>query len=216
MTAPDHPQNVILASLNAADYGLIANDLERVEMPARKQLERRNVTVGHLHFLDSGAAAVLIGREGLIGVSVLINNTLPSFNTHIDFSGSGRRIHAAQAREAFNKSATLRESTVRAVHTQYEQAIANALSNVRDKLEVRLARYLLMVQDRLDGDELKLTHDVIASRLCVRRACVLSLSNALSGWAFSKAAEVRCAFSTATPSWRLLAMVRIGSQPSAL
>ena len=79
-------------------------------------------------------------------------------------------MHAARdLREAIDKSVTLHRSMLRYAHAFLDQATRTAVANGRSKIEERLARWLLMADDRLDGDELPLTHEFLAMMLGVRR-----------------------------------------------
>ena len=83
--------------------------------------------------------------------------------------GQGHCIRANDLRTAINKSVTLHRSFLRYAHSFLEQATRTAVANGRSKIEERLARWLLMADDRLDGPDLPLTHEFLAMMLGVRR-----------------------------------------------
>jgi CRP-like cAMP-binding protein len=75
-------------------------------------------------------------------------------------------------RSAMEKSRTLRATLLRFVHALAIQMANTALANSKVKVDARLARWLLMAHDRVDGDQVELTHEFLAVMLGVRRAGV--------------------------------------------
>ena len=84
-----------------------------------------------------------------------------------------------QLRELMLESDTLREEFLRSGFTLFVQTSRTALANSRNTIEARLARWVLMAQDRLDGDEFSLTHEFLALMLAVRRPGVTQALAAL-------------------------------------
>jgi CRP-like cAMP-binding protein len=173
--------NTLLARLSRADRQLLEAHLQAVDLRVRKQLQARNKRVEQVYFIDSGVASVvangqraievgMIGREGMTGLPVLLNNTdrIPH-ETYMQVAGSGRRLSAKQLREAIAASATLHQGLLGYVHAFMAQTTQTALANGRSKIEERLARWLLLVHDRVDGDEIALTHEFLSVMLGVRR-----------------------------------------------
>jgi CRP-like cAMP-binding protein len=177
--------NHILTRLSKADFRLLEPHLEAVDLPLRRQLAARNKRVVHVYFIESGIASVvanggetaievgLIGREGMTGPSVVMGNTdrIPH-ETYMQIAGHGQRIKAVQLREAIDTSVALHRVLLAYIHSFMSQTTQTALANGRSKIEERLARWLLMAHDRLDSDELPLTHEFLAIMLGVRRSGV--------------------------------------------
>jgi CRP-like cAMP-binding protein len=90
----------------------------------------------------------------------------------MQLAGSGQRISAAQLRKAIAASVPLHHVLLAFVHSFMTQTTQTVLANGRSKIEDRLARWLLMAQDRVDGNELPLTHEFLAVMLGVRRSGV--------------------------------------------
>ena len=111
----------------------------------------------------------IIGREGMTGLPVVLGNDRNSNEVFMQAAGEGRCMRASDLRKAIDKSVTLHRSMLRYVHAFLEQATRTAVANGRRKIEERLARWLLMADDRLDGPELPLTHEFLAMMLGVRR-----------------------------------------------
>src|ERR1700704_4715034 len=181
---PDNPSrrtNWILADLSRKDMALLEPHLTPVDLPLRKQLATRNKRIGQVYFVDTGFASVvangtdrpievgLIGREGMTGLGVVMGDDRSAHETFIQAAGSGQRISAANLRRADEKSATLHRALMRYAHSFLIQVTHTALANGRSKIEERLARWLLMAEDRLDGNELPLTHEFLGMMLGTQR-----------------------------------------------
>jgi CRP-like cAMP-binding protein len=165
--------NRILTRLARDDFSLLEPSLEQVELPARLQLHPRNKPVEHVYFPESGIVSVvangeralaigIIGREGMTAVSIVMgNNDRPRHDTYVHVAGSGYRVSAEHMREALNSSVALREACLQYAHAFMMQTADTALSNGRHNIEERLARWLLLADDRLDNHEIPLTHEVL-------------------------------------------------------
>jgi CRP-like cAMP-binding protein len=175
--------NHILSRLSRADFRLLEPHLEAIELPVRRQLEERNKQVEHVYFPESGFASVvangernievgIIGREGMSGLSVVLgSDERPANETFIQSAGTGQRIAVGDLRNAIGTSVSLHQVMLRYAHTFLVQTSQTALANGRSKIEERLARWLLMAADRVEG-ELALTHEFLSIMLGVRRSGV--------------------------------------------
>jgi CRP-like cAMP-binding protein len=174
--------NLILSRLTAADRRLIEDDLEAVDLPVRKILERPRRRIDRVYFPESGFASVvangagkkpievgIIGREGMTGLAVLLGTQPPQNETYMQVAGKGQRLKASVLRGALDQSASLHRSLLRYVNYFLGQSALTALANGRSTIEERLARWLLMADDRVDEDELPLTHEFLAMMLGVTR-----------------------------------------------
>jgi len=175
-------RNCILSRLAAADFRLLKPDLEAVDLPLRKVLERRQRRVDNIYFPESGLASVvangsgkkaievgIIGREGMTGLAVVLGNNRPHHETYIQIAGNGQRLKASALRKALDHSSSLHCSLLQYAHSFHNQTARTALANGRSTIEERLARWLLMANDRVGGDELPLTHGCLAVTLGVTR-----------------------------------------------
>jgi CRP-like cAMP-binding protein len=102
----------------------------------------------------------------------LLDAGTSTYETFIQTAGSGRRISAEKLRLAMAKSPSLRHTLLRYVHVLITQMAYTALANARYKLEERLARWLLMADDRANGEPIRLTHEFLSVMLGTRRAGV--------------------------------------------
>jgi CRP-like cAMP-binding protein len=184
MHTPPPARNAVLAGLKPADYRLLEPYLKKVDLPLRTPLEHRMKEVEYIYFMESGIASVVadgdrpievgvIGREGMTGVSVILGKSgeVP-YETYIQIEGSGQRIATGRLRDAIKKSSALHYVLLGYVHSFLAQATQTALANGRGTLEQRLSRWLLMVDDRVDGNTVPMTHEFLSIMLGVQRSGV--------------------------------------------
>jgi CRP-like cAMP-binding protein len=183
--------NQLLCRLSDGDFALIKDRLQTVELTLRMPLEDRNRPIDKVYFPEAGIASVvatsgphqveagIIGREGMTGLAVLLADDRSANATFIQVAGSGLCIEADALRDLMQQSESLRTLLLRFVQAFMTQMSQTALANGRAKLEERLARWLLMAHDRVDGRELPLTHEFLALMLGVRRAGVTTALQAL-------------------------------------
>lgn len=184
--------NRVLSRLSRADFALLKPHLEPVDLPFLKPLETANSRIDAIYFIDHGFASVvadgpgkreievgLIGREGMTGLAVLMGHDRPRHDTYIQGAGAGRRMSASKLRQAIAQSAGLHQSLLRCVNAFLNQTTETAIANGRSKTEERLARWLLMADDRVDGGEVPLTHNLLAIMLGVQRPAVTVAVHAL-------------------------------------
>jgi CRP-like cAMP-binding protein len=173
--------NRLLSRLSADDFALLARNLSAVDLPIRKRLEGRNARIDHVYFLESGFASVvgqssgrsievgMIGREGMTGLAVVLGTDRSINDTFIQGAGSGWKITAENLRQAMAQSSSLHAGWLLYAHAFGAQTTSTAVANGRSKIEERLARWILMASDRVDSDELDLTHEFLSMMLGVRR-----------------------------------------------
>lgn len=184
--------NRLLAALSPSDLALLEPSLERVELPVRQVLEAPNKPIQNVYFMEQGFASVvgngsdnhqvevgIIGREGMSGTAVVIGNHQSPNSTYIQVAGHGQCMPAAALRKALADSPTLQAILRKFVHAFMTQTAYTAIANGRATLEQRLARWLLMAHDRIDGNALALTHEFLALMLGVRRPGVTVALQAL-------------------------------------
>ena len=103
------------------------------------------------------------------GLSVLLGNDPPKNETYIQVAGKGQRIKANILHRALDKNPSLHRALLRYVHSFLDQAAMTALANGRGTIEERLARWLLLANDRIDEEELPLTQEFLSLMLGVTR-----------------------------------------------
>lgn len=175
-------RNQLLRRLSQRDYGLLAPHLVSVDLPVRKSLERPNSRISAAYFVESGIASVvangrvgagvevgLVGRDGMSGVAALLGADRATYDTYMQIAGEGQCIKISALKRCVAESDSLQRLLLTYSHAFNLQVAHTAMINARSKIEERLARWLLAAHDRLDGDELPLTHEFLATMLGVRR-----------------------------------------------
>ncbi|MET4702433.1 CRP-like cAMP-binding protein [Constrictibacter sp. MBR-5] len=187
-------RNQLLRALAPEDLDRLKPDLEMVHLDLRFVLETANQPIRHVYFPESGFVSVvaktkgdrtievgLIGREGMSGVSVVMGDDRSANDTFVQYEGTGSRIPAEKLREAMESSPSLRKCLLHYVQAFLCQTSQSALTNGRAAIGERLARWILMAHDRVDGDALQLTHEFLALMLGVRRPGVTDALHFLEG-----------------------------------
>jgi CRP-like cAMP-binding protein len=173
--------NRILARLSRADLSLLEPNLEAVDLPVRKQLHARSRRIEHVYFPAGGIASLvadgphaleigIIGRDGMTGVALVMGiDERPRHETYVQVAGKGHRLSTNHLVEALEASATLRQVLLQYAYAFMTQMADTALSSGRHKIEERLARWLLLADDRLDNHEIPLTHEFLGVMLGTTR-----------------------------------------------
>lgn len=186
--------NHILDCLWQEDWERIAPLLELVTLRFRQRLEEAGRRIDALYFLKNGLASVvtnagarqqqsevaIIGREGFSGAASLLGAERASNDVFMQVEGSGWRADAAKIFELTAQRPSLLHHLLKGIHVLMVQVDQTALANARGSVEERLARWLLMAQDRLETDEVLLTHDYLALMLGTRRASVTAALHCLA------------------------------------
>ena len=178
----DRGRNHLLASLAPAEWDRLAPELQPVTLGVRKELELRGHDVEWVYFPQSGIASVIaessedhrvetgvIGYEGMTGTGIVMGDVRAAQTIVMQIAGAGYRMAASRLRALLADNASLREKLMLFARAFHIQVAHTALANGAGLLEQRLARWLLMLHDRVEGDTLAITHDYIAVMLSVRR-----------------------------------------------
>lgn len=183
--------NRLLASLSTGDFDLLEPHLEAVTLGLRKNLERPNRRIDAVYFPEGGFASVIAvqsnGKQvevGLIGRGYdgLAHSAGQSQLAACVLCSSARKwqcIPATELRKATQTSVSLRDSFLKFVQAFGVQTTHIAICNAQSRLDVRLARWLLMARDRIGDDTLPLTHEFLALMLGIRRPGVTEALHAL-------------------------------------
>jgi CRP-like cAMP-binding protein len=185
-------RNQLLGALSASDFDLLDSRLVLVPLKIRHVCEEAHRPIRYVYFPEEGIASVvavgsdgkqieigIIGLEGMTGVGIVMGNHRSPHATYVQVAGQAQRITVPHFREAMDGSKTLQPLLLKFAQVFMIQTAHTAIANGHATLEERLARWLLMAHDRLDGDELPLTHEFLALMLGVRRAGVTNTVHSL-------------------------------------
>lgn len=173
--------------------GLVSN-LEPVELPRLYVMAEPNVPAKYSFFLESGIGSVvassrrgseteiaIFGREGMSPPNSLFEDDQAPFKVFMQVEGRGNRVLNTYLFEALAASRAMRKILSRYGQSLFVQTSFTSLSNSTHSVEKRLARWLLMVHDRMDGNNLPVTHDFLGGMLNVRRQSVTTSLHMLEG-----------------------------------
>jgi CRP-like cAMP-binding protein len=182
------------------DFARVGPHLEPIALPRGRVLIEPNQPIEHVIFPESGVASVvalgsdhrpveigIVGREGLVGPSVVLGVDRTPHQSFFQMEGAGYRVAIPHMIRAFEASPSLHDLLLRYIHVLMVQTAATAMSNGDSVLSERMARWLLMCHDRVDGDELALTHEFLSLMLAVRRPGVTEAIHLLEGTGIIKA-----------------------------
>ena len=187
--------NILLRTLSRDDYALLRPALRRVPMTNGDRLATAGAPIEHVCFPEGGIAGFLevladgrrlavglLGREGFAGwPSLMGNDRWPHEVVARGPDATAIAIDAGPLQAALDASETLRLLLLRYASSFVAQLTATLTSNLIQSVEQRTARWLLMYHDRIDGDELAITHDELGIMLGVRRASITDALHQLEG-----------------------------------
>jgi len=187
MSAIDQPgpANHLLRALPPGDRDRLAPALQPVELAVGTTLFRAEAAVEAAWFVDAGALSMLagledgglmevglVGQEGMAGLPLVFGTTVSPVEAMVQVAGRAQRVAAPAFRRALAECPGLRPLLLRYAQAFFAQVSQAAACNGSHVIEQRLARWLLMVHDRLGGDAVPLTHEFLAQMLGVRRSGV--------------------------------------------
>lgn len=193
MTDPYHSrQNHLLDALPEAEWERWKPQLELVSLPLGKVLCQpseplqyvyfpTNAIVSLLYVLENGSSAeiAVVGFEGVLAISVFMGGGSTPVRDVVQSAGMGYRMPAAAAKGEFERSGPVMHLMLRYMQALVTQMSQTAVCNRHHSLDQQLCRWLLMSLDRLPGDELVMTHELIANMLGVRREGVTEAASKL-------------------------------------
>ncbi len=187
-------RNLLLDALPASEMDRIRPKLEPITLNVYDVLVEPDREIQHVTFIQSGIISIiaesesdsgievgLMGRDGLAGLRIVLGSDRSPHRTFIQIAGAGLRMRADDLRQALLDNPVLNAVLLRYVQAHMDQLAETALANGRYNVEARLARWLLMCHDRMDGDVVPLTHEFLALMLGVRRAGVTVALHVLEG-----------------------------------
>ena len=183
MAEPADPrQNHLLASLPAAEWQRWKALLEHVDLPLGHVLYESGLSLSHVYFpvdcivsllyvMENGSSAeiAVVGNEGLVGVSLFMGGETTPSRAVVQSAGRGFRLEAKAMKSEFNRAGPVLHLLLRYTQALITQMAQTAVCNRHHTLDQQLCRWLLLSLDRLRGNELVMTQELIANMLGVRR-----------------------------------------------
>lgn len=190
--SPVTTANRILKALPLEEYERLSAYLEPVSLPLGEVLCHPDEPITHVYFPNRGTVSLvsnfedgtsvevgMVGNEGMFGVSVFLGSISTPLEAIVQLPGEGLRMRADVLKREFNKCGQLQDLLLRYTQAFITQIAQTAACNRAHPIEWRLAKWLLMCEDRANSKELELTHEFIAQMLGARRAGVTEAAGGL-------------------------------------
>lgn len=179
----DSIRNRLLAALAPGDLARLRPHLEPISLGLGEAPTKPGRPIAHVLFPESGIVSMLavapdkrrrieagmIGREGIVGLPVVLGTDAEVHETLVQGDMQGWRLPSDVLRRTMAKSPALHGVLLRYVQTFMAQTAHTLLANNAHRMDERLARWLLMTRDRLDGDELPITQPFLSRLLGANR-----------------------------------------------
>ena len=182
----------MLAALPAKLYRRMAEHLQPVDLEFGRVLYERDATFDHVYFPNDsmvslvavvdggeGVEVGLVGKDSMVGMPLVLGNSTSPVRALVQGAGSAQRMGAKRFVTELKREAALQRVLDRSVYVSMTTTMQIAACNKTHLLAARLARWLMMVRDRLARDEFPLTQEFLAQMLGVRRAGVTEAASAL-------------------------------------
>ena len=177
----DPKANRLLAVLPETEWERWLPQLEWVSLPLGQVLYESGTLQTHIYFpttaivsllyvMESGASAeiAVVGNEGVVGISLFMGGESTPSRAVVQSAGKGYRLASQTIKEEFNRAPVL-HLLLRYTQALITQMAQTAVCNRHHSLDQQLCRWLLLSMDRLQGNELVMTQELIANMLGVRR-----------------------------------------------
>jgi CRP-like cAMP-binding protein len=184
--------NSLLAALPREDYQGLLGELEPLTLSSGEVLYEPGERIRHVYFPGDAQVSLLVvmpdrkalevglvGREGMVGIPLVLGAEVSSVRVLVQGSGSALRMKAASFREALARCLPLQRELYRYAYAKLGQARQTAACNRFHQVEARLAGWLLLTRDRVRSDQFHLTHEFVAATLGIRRVGVTNAAGAL-------------------------------------
>jgi CRP-like cAMP-binding protein len=195
MAIPPSPagvRNQLLASLPPDILARLLPKMRPVSLTVRDTLMAPDAIIQSVWFVESGFVSLvtalddgtqaevgLVGREGMVGTPLVHEVDTAFSEAYVQADGSALQLEAAAFRRVLDAEPPLRRLLLRYSEAAHAQTTQTAACNGRHALEQRLARWLLMAQDRIDGHELPVTQEFLGLMLCVYRPSITVVASTL-------------------------------------
>jgi len=195
IAASDPQSNRLLAALPESALQRWQPELENVDMPLGSVLYESGAALSHVYFpttaivsllyvMEDGASAeiAVVGNEGIVGISLFMGGQSTPSRAVVQSAGRGFRLNAPLMKAEFDRAGSVLHLLLRYTQALITQMAQTAVCNRHHSLDQQLCRWLLLSLDRLEGNQLVMTQELIANMLGVRREGVtegaLKLQNA--------------------------------------
>jgi len=177
MTTPHPSQNHLLAALPEAEYGRLLPHLDLIELPLGEAIYESGDKLQYAYFptdciisllyvMASGESAeiAVVGNEGVLGIALFMGgDTMPN-RAVVQSAGLGYRLRSTLIQQEFGRNGPLLHLLLRYTQALITQMAQTAVCNRHHNVDQQLCRWLLLSLDRLPGNQLTMTQELIAKR----------------------------------------------------
>lgn len=196
MQKQENPKaNHLLAVLPEAEWARLTPQLVPVDLPLGQVIYESGDRLEHVYFpttsiisllyvMENGASAeiAIVGNEGIVGIALFMGGETTPSRAIVQSAGRAYRLSSVAMKEEFNRAGPMQRLLLRYTQALITQMAQTAVCNRHHSIEQQLCRWLLLSMDRLPTNELRMTQELIANMLGVRRSGVteaaLKLQNA--------------------------------------
>jgi CRP-like cAMP-binding protein len=177
--------NHLLSVLSKPEWDRIAPHLVPLEMPLGQVVYESGDRLDHVYFpttaiisllyvMEDGASAeiAIVGNEGLVGIALFMGGETTPSRAVVQSAGHAYRLDARILKEEFYRAGPVQRLLLRYTQALITQMAQTAVCNRHHSIDQQLCRWLLLSIDRLPSNELKMTQELIANMLGVRRSGV--------------------------------------------
>jgi CRP-like cAMP-binding protein len=178
-------KNHLLAVLQETEWARLSSHLVHVDMPLGQVVYESGDRLNHVYFpttsiisllyvMEDGASAeiAIVGNEGLIGIALFMGGETTPSRAIVQSAGEAYRLDARILKEEFRRAGPVQRLLLRYTQALITQMAQTAVCNRHHSIDQQLCRWLLLSIDRLPSNELKMTQELIANMLGVRRSGV--------------------------------------------
>ncbi|MBS9404819.1 Crp/Fnr family transcriptional regulator [Halomonas sp. TRM85114] len=178
----DFQKNSLLGSLEEDELSRILPDLEKVNLTLGEALSESGGVMSHVYFpldsivsllcvMEDGASTeiAVVGHEGVVGVSLFMGGETTPSRAIVQSAGEAYRLKGRLMKNEFYRAGAMQRMLLRYTQALLTQMAQTAVCNRHHSVDQQLCRWLLLSLDRIPGDELKMTQELIANMLGVRR-----------------------------------------------
>jgi CRP-like cAMP-binding protein len=178
-------RNRILSALPQGEYERVQPNLLHVELPKGEVVYEPNSHIPFVYFPDSGSVSIvaemedgsqvevgIAGREGMVGLPILLGADSSPFKAFVQIPGAGMRIKSEAFKDEVNRCGEMNRLLLCYAHAFFVNTAMAAVCNRLHRIDARLARWLLTAEDRAQTQSLELTHEFLSIMLGSRRAGV--------------------------------------------
>jgi CRP-like cAMP-binding protein len=175
-------RNLLLSSMPTKAFSRLEPHLERTELPRGTAIELPGKPIRYAHFFDEGFVSIfirvqgrstevgVIGREGMLGLPAVLGAEMSDYRAVVVEEARVRRIPIETLRKLMRDERALWAIMLRFIQAGVAQIAHTSFANAQLTMTQRLARWLLMAHDRIDGDTVRVTHAALSEALGVQRS----------------------------------------------